>query len=159
MTMTLKEINKNINWIKTTGVKFDAKLHDTAVAIIEHARDHGDHSAYNRLREALAGSVRKTAMDVWFTHFTPTRIDPKLNVCLKAKRSTQIWDVEGASAVKFWDFSDEMVKVVDVDKIANLTNVEIIAKYYEQQQTRLDNAIEGGKVKGDVQAAHARLAG
>ena len=143
MTMTLKEINKNINWIKTTGVKFDAKLHDTAVAIIEHARDHGDHSAYN----------------VWFTHFTPTRIDPKLNVCLKAKRSTQIWDVEGASAVKFWDFSDEMVKVVDVDKIANLTNVEIIAKYYEQQQTRLDNAIEGGKVKGDVQAAHARLAG
>lgn len=157
--LDLKTITHNINLIRTAGIKLDQRVHDTATSIMSHAANCGDFGKMNTLYEALPKSARRLAFVAWVVAHTPLKFDDKVGMFMKVKKSTKEYDVDGAVATPFWEFSTEMVRVVDVDKIYVLTDAEAAAKYREQEAKKLDKAIEAGHITGNVEAAKARLAG
>ena len=51
--------------------KINQYVHETAMLIIGHAKEHGDCSTAQGLINAMPQSARKLALLTWFTNYTP----------------------------------------------------------------------------------------
>ena len=149
--LNIKQINQNITNIRKAGVLMDQRIHETGVSIIAHAAQHGDFTSMQRLYEALPRSVRKQSFVKWVVDHTPLNFDEKLAKFLKTKSKTRTYDVEKANATPFWDYTVEVAKTLDVDKLLQFSAL------VEQAESRVAKAIENGaEVKGDVKAFNQR---
>jgi hypothetical protein len=156
----LKTFRKSIAQIHAMGGKLAELVHTTALAMAEHAKEHGDMTLFVDLYNALHTANRRKAFAVWLSDFTPIRLKVKDDVAV-AKGSRILkpeekgftpWDIAGLSAVTYWDYTTEKdPKAMDADAI--LKAIERLGK-------RLDRAIEKGHVSPelDVDAAHAYIA-
>ncbi len=81
MTIDLKVLNRNLEWLKTTGQKYDAKLHDTAVmclAVASHesvglgGSCNGEYA--RRLVVAMGKSARTQTLIDWLHAYSNIRI-------------------------------------------------------------------------------------
>jgi hypothetical protein len=150
--LDLKTINKNIRLIKDAGELLDTRIHETGVSIMQHAADHGDWSAMQRLYSALPKSGRRKAFVQWVIDFTPLKFDDKLGIFLKAKSSKREYDVQGANETPFWEYTKELVQTVNVDKMLEIDNLIASAK------KRIETAIEkGAPIEGNMEAFNARV--
>ena len=118
--MDIKEINKRIKSIRTRGKNIDRDIDIAGCAIMEHAAEHGDYSAANRLVDALPKSARTKAFITWFSDHTPYNWTEK-EKCFKlpkdASKRRQFMIAE-AKAVPFWEYTVETEpKSLDIDKV------------------------------------------
>ena len=149
--LNLKGINTNIKNIKNAGIKLDQRIHETGVSIMQHAADHGDWTPMQRLFDALPKAGRKKAFVTWVVSFTPLKFDDKLGTFVKSKKSKREYDVAGANATPFWDYTKEVAQTLDVDKLLDLS------KLIDQALERVEKAQEAGAtIKGDMQAFNQR---
>lgn len=156
----LKAFRKSIAQISAMGGKLASLVHETAIAMAEHAKEHGDMTLFVDLYNALHTANRRKAFSVWLSDFTPIRLKVKDDVAIakgsrvltEAEKGFTPWDIAGLAAVTYWDYTTEKdPKAMDADAIL---------KAIDRLSKRLDKAIEKGNVSPelDVDAAHAYLA-
>ena len=150
--MDIKEINKRIKSIKGRGKTIDRDIDIAGCAIMEHAAEHGDYSAANRLVDALPKSARTKAFITWFADHTPYNWTDK-EKCFKLPKDAskrRQFMIDEAKAVPFWEYTVEVTPVaIDVDKLCQFDNI------LDQANKRLEKAEE---TKGDKTAFEKRAA-
>lgn len=67
--MEMKQFDKNLKTIQTTGAKMDELLHECAMFALDQINKHGNNGPVNRLLGAINKSTRKEALYVWFNDF------------------------------------------------------------------------------------------
>lgn len=141
--LTLKQIDKNITWVRTTGSKMDDVIHATAVAILVHGQEHGDVSRAGKLLAAMPKSGRAKALKAWFETMSPIRFKDDGTSYLGGKPEARVWLIEEAQATPFWDLNPEKdIKAFDFEAMMNS-----LLKRYEK-------AVEEGKeIKDPAKAA------
>jgi hypothetical protein len=150
--LNLKQIKHNITLINRAGQVMDERIHLTGVSILSHAKEHGDWSQMQRLYEALPKSSRRKAFEKWVCAFSPLKFDDKLGKFMKPKKTKVEYDVEGADATPFWDYTKEVAQSLDLDKLLNLETL------IEQAVNRVEKATEtGAEIKGDLNAFRDRV--
>jgi len=156
----LKAFRKSISQIAAMGGKLAALVHETAIAMAEHAKEHGDMTLFVDLYNALHTANRRKAFTAWLYDFTPIRIKVKDDVAI-AKGSRILkpeekgfvdWNIGALAAVTYWDYTTE--------RDPKLMDADAILKAIERLSKRLERAIEKEQVSPelDVNAAHAYLA-
>lgn len=105
------DIKTAIKWIKTTGKKFDNKVHETAVQTIMHAQQHGDVTLVQSLLNAMPKSGRAEALAHWVREFTPLTVLGKAgNFSVKlSKKSVREYKIDDAEATPFYELTADMV--------------------------------------------------
>lgn len=150
--MDIKTINAKIKSIKTRGKNIDKDIHETGVAIMQHAEKHHDYSAASRLVAALPKSGRTKAFIKWFSDHTPYNWNEKEKTFRlpKNKDKRRAFLIEEANAVPFWEYTVEVKPgVVDVDKCLQFQTI------LDQTSKRMEKAEE---TKGDKAAFLKRAA-
>ena len=118
--MNIKQIDAKIKSIKTRGKSLDKDIHETGVAIMQHALQHHDYSAANRLVDAMPKSGRTKAFIKWFSDHTPYNWNEKEKVFTlpKNKDKRRAFLIDEANAVPFWEYTVEKEPgEIDVDKM------------------------------------------
>ena len=151
--LTIKQINSNIAYFKTNGAKIDAKLHETGVAIMQHAKDHGDFTAVNRLLAVFPKSGRKQAFIKWFQDHTPYSYAQDIEAFkLAGKGSMRQFMIEEANNTPFWEYTVEAIaKDQDFDKA--------FASFVKSWEAKAEKSKEAGKtvITGKLAQAKALL--
>lgn len=149
MKSNLKKIDSNIKLIITNAAKLNTRIHETAVMIAEHAKEHGDCTRALTLVKAMPASMRRTMLVLWFETFTPIRV--KLNAdkvgILKADAKTFTdWDIEGGKAKPFYELAEETPE--------KSYDFEALVKLVERLGKSIEKKVEEGKVPAnDVEKA------
>jgi len=144
--MDIKTINAKIKSIATRGKSLDKDIHETGVAIMQHAEKHHDYSAANRLVDALPKSGRTKAFIKWFSDHTPYNWNEKEKTFKlpKNKDKRRVFLIDEAEKVPFWEYTVEVTPgTIDVDKCLQFQTI------LEQTSKRLEKAEE---TKGDKAA-------
>jgi len=155
-----KTFRKTINRIAAMGGALATLTHETAIAMANHAKEHGDMTLFVDLYNALHTAQRRKAFAVWLHDFTPIRIRVKDDVAL-AKGSRLLkeddkgftaWNIEGLSTVTYWDYTKEASP-------SYLTS-KVLTDMIERMTKRLERAVENETTAPDldVDAAKAYLA-
>lgn len=133
--LTLKQIDAHISAIRKSGAGLDAKIHETAVAVLIHGKEHGDVSRAAKLLDAMPRSVRASALKTWFVTFSPVRFRDDGTSYLGGKADQRVWRIEAANATPFYDLKTNRDPVpFDIEKaLASVLN-------------RYQKAIDDGRV-------------
>lgn len=147
--MTLKVIDRNIRTIVTTAAKLNGRIHETAVMIAQHAKDHGDCTRALTLVKAMPASMRRTMLVLWFNTFTPIRVvlaNDKVGILKPTAKGFVEWDIPAGTAKPFYELAEENPeKSYDFDALVKM--VEALGK-------QIAKKVEDGKVPAnDVQGA------
>lgn len=103
-----RDIQKRIKSIRNRGITLDKDIHETGVACMIHARDHGDVTLLAELVEAMPKSGRRKALVKWASDHMPATFSEKTGQFkLKKNRTAEDFLVEKAEAVPFWDYTKE----------------------------------------------------
>jgi len=150
--MSLKIIDKNIRTIVTNANKLNVLIHDTAMLIANHAKEHGDCTRALSLVKAMPASMRRTMLVLWFDTFTPIRVvlaNDRVGIAKEGTKLFKPWDLELGNETPFYTLAEQNPesKIMDFDKL-----VAMVAGLAKQIEKR----IEDGKVKEeDIASAHA----
>ena len=113
---TQSQIGPRVARIVRVAGKVDSELHVVLCSILDHTREHGDYTAILPLLNGLPNGVRKQAIVAWLANFSNKKLTAKLDsksktwVCeLSKERADEDFDIVGAMAVTFGDFSAEPV--------------------------------------------------
>jgi hypothetical protein len=148
--MDIKTINKKIKSIAKRGKSLDKDIHETGVAIMQHAMAHHDYSAANRLVAALPKSGRTKAFIKWFSDHTPYNWNDtdKVFTLPKNKDKRRQFLISEAEAVPFWEYTVEKEPgEIDVDKM--------LANLFKRVETAKE---QGREVKGEATLAKVAAA-
>lgn len=133
--------------------KVNLFVHETAMMIANHAKEHGDCSTAQGLVMAMPASIRREMLIMWFTRFTPIVVknDDKWEAKMH-KVGTKLyveWNLEEADATPFFKLAEE-------NKEAAPLTFEQMVKMVEGLAKRIEKKIENGEVEqADVASAHA----
>jgi hypothetical protein len=127
MSITLKDvagISSAIATIRTNSAEVQVLIHETAVSVLAHVRDHGDTTLAVRLANACSSGVRREGLAAWFLKFSGNQMrmtfkDGSCVCALKAGWTKDLFDVEGSMAVDFGDLTKEksQEKALDLAKL------------------------------------------
>lgn len=115
MSITLKDvagISSAIATIRTNSADVQALIHETAVSVLAHVRDHGDTTLAVRLANAMSSGTRREGLAAWFYKFSGDQMrltvtDGAWSCKLKNGWSKDKFDVEGSMEVDFGDLTKE----------------------------------------------------
>lgn len=118
--------------------KINQYVHETAMLIIGHAKEHGDCSTAQGLINAMPQSARKLALLTWFTSYTPIVVkdDAKWESKMHKPESKMYkpFDLEGAEANPWFTLADAMgAEKPPVDYSGMLAWLEAQAKQWEKK--------------------------
>lgn len=142
--------------ITTNGDKLNAYIHETAMMIATHAKEHGDCSIANDLIMALPASMRREMLILWFSKFTPivTKNDSAW-VAKMHKEGTKLYvpfDLEAGKETPFWKLAEENKEREPLDFDGLVALVKRLA-------TTIEKKVEKGEVRdSDVASAKAMAA-
>ena len=125
--------------ITTSYQRINSYVHDTAVMIIKHAKEHGDCSTAQGLVNCMPQSARKLALVNWFKKYTPIVVKDDDKWASKMhKPGTKLyveWNIEEAEANPWYTIADEMgaEKPADITKLLNLFPA-LVAKIKKQSE-------------------------
>lgn len=119
-------MNTSISKIKTNSTELQALIHETAVSVLAHVRDHGDTTLAVRLTNAMSSGTRKEGLSAWFYKFSGKTMnlsskDGIWSCKLKPGRVAEDFDIEAAMEIDFGDLTKEA-------KIAKALTLEDIFK-------------------------------
>ena len=136
--LTQSEAAEYISMIGKTAKTLQADIHQTAVSVLAHTKEHGDYRGVLSLLAALPNGQRVQALGVWFGHFS--------NGALKCEKKAGQWvvvfdsklvdkiDVELAGETDFGTLTKET-------KPAAMT-MEKLIKWLENKATANDDEVE-----------------
>lgn len=129
--------------ITTNGDKLNKYIHDTAMMIFDHAREHHDPAEAQRLVMALPASMRREMLILWFSKFTPIKVknDDKW-VAQAHKPGTKLyveWDREQANERPFYALAEENKEQAPLD-------FEGLLKLVERLKGTIEKKVEKGEV-------------
>lgn len=115
MSITLKDvagISSAIAQIRTNGADYQLLIHETAVSVLAHVRDHGDTTLAVRLVNAMSSGTRREGLAAWFYKFSDKQMklsptDGAWGCKLVAGWDSEKFDVEGSELVDFGDLTKE----------------------------------------------------
>jgi len=150
--MSLKVIDKNIKTITTNAAKLNVLIHQTAMLIMGHAKEHGDCSRALTLVNAMPASMRRTMLVAWFDKYSPIRVVQTNNRVgiLKATAKNYVeWNLEGADAEPFYELAEAIPEKPALDFAALVEMVKRLGKTIEK---KID---DGAVVDTDIESAKA----
>lgn len=137
--------------ITTDYGKINQYVHETAMLILNHAKEHGDCSTAQGLVNAMPRSARKLALVSWFSKFSPIVVKDDDNWVAKMhKEDTKLFvpfDIEGAAETPWFDLADTM----GAEKVYNLDDILKIGPAADAKRIR--QRIEKGEVEPAAVAA------
>lgn len=158
MSIKLQDVvtmSASINQIKTSSTELQALIHETAVSVLAHVRDHGDTTLAVRLVNAMSSGTRREGLSAWFYKFSgkTMNLSSKEGIwsCkLKPGRTPEDFDVISAMDIDFGDLTKEA-------KVARALTLEDIFKALKKF-TNNDKQLEDGTpvVPANVVAAAQR---
>jgi len=124
--------------------KLNVYIHDTAMMIAEHAKEHGDCSTAQGLVMAMPASMRREMLILWFKTFTPIVVknDPKFVAAMHKPASKMFvpWDLEAGKATPFYKLAEENKEKAPLTGEALLKMIEGLVK-------RAEKSIDDGKAE------------
>lgn len=109
--MDLKKIDDGINGLRTSRKHYLAKTQELAIAIMQHAKDHGDCSRALKLT-LVCGKREQGQMIAFFTAFSPinvvigkTATENKCNLRKPDNKKFTNFDIDGAAAIHWLDYA------------------------------------------------------
>lgn len=105
-------INASITRIKTNSSELQGLIHETAVSVLAHVRDHGDTTLAVRLVSAMSTGTRREGLCAWFYKFSNKQMnlsskEGTYTCALKPRRTVEDFDIEAASLTDFGDLTKE----------------------------------------------------
>lgn len=145
--MDLKTINKKIALVRTNAGKFNALVQETAVAIIEHAKEHGDANPAVRLVLAMGKSTRRGLLVTFFKEYSPIRLaintkDEGKSRCSLAKvgdKGYTDFNIDGAKANMWYD-------VAGSEKEQGLNTLMEVDGFILSLAKRLEKQLENNQI-------------
>lgn len=150
--MSLKIIDRKIKTIVTNAAKLNVLIHETALLIAEHAKEHGDCTRALTLVKAMPASMRRTMLVLWFDTYTPIRVvdkNDKVGMLKPEQKGYTPFDLEAGAATPFHELAEQNPEagILDFDKL-----VALVGRLGKQIEKR----IEDGKVaEADIESAKA----
>lgn len=139
--------------ITTNSAKLNLYIHETAVEILEHAKEHDDCSYAQELVMTLPASFRRSMLILWFGTFSPIVVKDDAKWVAKAQKPAAKlfvpYDIEGGKAKPFYEMAEAIPEGKTYDFEALLEMVARLGK-------TISKKIEDGKVAdADVNSANA----
>lgn len=136
-------VNTNIATLRASGTAMSELAHATLVSILAHVRDHGDTSLAVRFVNALPSMARKEAVKLYVYKFSGKQLSLKLkdgvwDASLVPQRDPALFDIEGAAAVNFGDYSPEPKVRTEPMTLADV--VKALTKFTNNQKTLANGA-------------------
>lgn len=144
-----KAIKTSTQSIKRRVENLAQDIHETAVACLMMAEEHGNAQPMARLVAALGKKHRAQSLRIWVEKFSPIFIDTKdANRCGLLKegkhKNYKPFDIEGAMAEPFWETAPEQPAYYGMsDVFGSVFGIE----------KKLEKFIEEGTFVGDIEAA------
>lgn len=136
--------------ITTNGDKLNKYIHETAMMIFDHAKEHHDPSEAQRLVMAMPASMRREMLILWFSKFTPIVVKNDDKWAAKAhKKGTKMyveWDREAAEAKPFYELAEENKEKAPLD-------FEGLLKLVERLKGSIEKKVEKGEIPDDLTEA------
>jgi hypothetical protein len=133
--------------ITTDYAKINTYVHDTAVMIAEHAKEHGDCSTAQGLVMAMPASARREMLILWFKLFTPIVVKNEDDWTAKMhKEGTKLFvpfDIEAGKAKPFYELANE-------NKERGPMTLEELLALVPQLAKRINKKIEDGEVSDEA---------
>lgn len=131
----------------------NAYVHETAVMILKHAKEHGDCSTAQGLVMAMPASARREMLILWFKSFSPIVVknDGAWTAKMHPKDSKLYvpFDVEGGEATPFYKLAEKHKERPPLD-------FKALRKMVEGLADRIEKMVAEGKVQeDDVPSAEA----
>lgn len=150
--MSLKVIDRQIKTIVTNAAKLNVLIHETAVLIAEHAKEHGDCTRALSLVKAMPASMRRTMLVLWFDTYTPIRVvdkNDKVGMLKPEQKGYTPFDIEGGKETPFYELAEQNPEagILDFDKL-----VALVGRLGKQIEKRIE---EGKVAEADVESAKA----
>lgn len=148
--MNEKKIDAAIAAVKASGAAFNSLVHDTAVAILEHAQKTGDCTRALALVEAMPKSTKRGAVIGWFADYSPIGMnvkERKVRFHKPEAKAYRPFDVKKAKANPW--FERDEVKKEDLPD----TTLEQAHKYVFQLAAKLQKRLDEGEVAANDREA------
>lgn len=153
--MSLKKIDANLKLIATNAAKLNGRIHDTAVMIASHAKEHGDCTRALSLVKAMPASMRRSMLVEWFRTFTPIRVslgNDKVGLLKADAKGFTAFDIPAGTARPFYDLAKDKPEAEDMTLADAIEAMERLVK-------RLQKSVDDGKVAAnDSDAIVAKIA-
>lgn len=136
--------------------KVNQYVHETAMLIVGHAKEHGDCSTAQGLVMAMPASIRREMLILWFRKFTPIVVknDDKWVAKMHPKESKLFveWDLEAAEKTPFFALAEQNKErePLDLEGLINL-----VARVAKQIETKIE---KGEIVPEEIATAEALAA-
>lgn len=142
--------------ISTSYDKVNRLVHDTAMEIVAHAKEHKDCSTAQGLVMALPASMRREMLILWFSRYTPIVVKNSDDWTAKMhQKDTKLyvdWNLEEAAANPFYELAKQNPEKPALDD-------EGILKVIAACASRLEKMSDEGKIRPEfVDAAIAAAA-
>tara|TARA_R110002020_G_scaffold117730_1_gene269127 strand:+ start:1173 stop:1652 length:480 start_codon:yes stop_codon:yes gene_type:complete len=148
--LTIKEINRTIGNIRKTTKKFNATIQQLTLDIFDHALEHGDYTAFNRLYDAMSDGTRREGWMVYVVDHSSLNFDKDKSTFKLPKKSALRVDYDAMNKITWHAYTTEAVKIVDLDKM--LVDMEVKA------MRRYEKAMENGdEIVGNVESFLQRV--
>lgn len=136
--------------------KINQYVHETAVMIAKHAKEHGDCSTAQGLVMAMPASTRREMLILWFSTYTPIVV--KNNEDFESKmhkpesKMFVDWDIEGGEADPFFEMAKRNKEQEPKDFAALVALVHALGP-------KIEKMIENDQVEAeDIPSAEAMAA-
>lgn len=157
MSDNLKKINANIASIKRRSGALRATIAETAVMVIEHAKEHGNCTPALRLVEAVPMASERVKLVQWFTAFSPINVTWNADVTkrrvglrLPDAKLFNEYNLDGAKANPYYDYGKS-----DDDQTADLLGAGDVNDMISKLVKRLRGRLERGEVAANDREAIA----
>lgn len=103
---TLKEIDTQIKKIGGSKDKLNGLVQSTAVAIVEHAAEHGDCTRALALVKALGSAMNRTMLVNWFAYYAPIGMNvaqDRVGFIKHDSKRYRPFDIDGARTNPWFD--------------------------------------------------------
>ena len=152
--MSLKKIDSAIKRIITNSTKLNMLIHTTAMAIAEHAKEHGDCTRALSLVKAMPASMRRTMLVLWFNTYTPIRVvlaNDKVGMLKDSAKTFTPFDLDAGNETPFFDLAEQNPEAGDLDFDKMVALVKALG-------SRIEKKLEEGKVKDEDRESAAVIA-
>ena len=150
MASFIKTIKDRCVVITTDGDKLNKYIHETAMMIFDHAKEHHDPSEAQRLVMAMPASMRREMLILWFSKFTPVVVKNDDKWAAKAhKKGTKMyveWDREAADAKPFYELAEENKEKAPLD-------FEGLLKLVERLKGSIEKKVQKGEIPEELTEA------
>ena len=135
--MDLKSIDNGIRGIRSSRANYVKNTQTLGLAIIRHAKEHGDCSRALYLVRAL-GKKEQQQMIKWFAAFSPIKVtlgktpkDDKYKFAERDAKTYNDFNIDGATAVHWLDFEKPKASPKEFNLNSFRTDLQKLLKRYE----------------------------